>query len=95
MKTLQEYFERAEAGGVIDFKLRIVRSPEGLLDFYVHPDGHNGETGDFHVSGSFVTKVPGKLAAGSSRPTAAPLLGSDAGCSVCGSHEPEHVCSFI
>lgn len=74
--TFQEYLERAVTAGVIDFKLRIVRSPDGLLDFYIHPDSRDGETGGFHVSAAFVTRVPGNYAAGSARPTTAPLLGS-------------------
>lgn len=74
--TLQDYFERAEAAGIIDFSLRIVRSPEGALDFYIHPDSKNGETGDFHVSAAFVSKL--EHAAGSSRPMGKPLLGSKA-----------------
>ena len=72
--TIQEYLERAIAKGVIDFHVRAVHSPEGLLDFYIHPQNTNGETGDFHVSGAFVTKLT--VGAGSSRPTMAPLVGS-------------------
>ena len=62
--------------GVIDFHLRIVKSPEGLLDFYIHPENKDGETGDFHVSGGFVTRVPGGLCAGSSRQVSSPLVSS-------------------
>lgn len=76
--TIQEYLERAETAGVIDFHLRTVRTPEGKLDFYIHPQGHDGETGDFTVSGSFVSKIKGNVAAGSSRPMGKPLLGSSA-----------------
>lgn len=72
--TFQEYLERAEQSGVIDFSLRIVRTPEGKLDFYIHPAGKDGETGDFTVSASFVSKL--NVGAGSSRPLAAPLVGS-------------------
>jgi hypothetical protein len=67
--TIQEFFDRAMAGGVIDFHLRLVRNPDGLLDFYIHPQGRDGETGDFTVSGAFVTKIRDRLAAGSERPT--------------------------
>src|SRR5262249_18501762 len=74
--TLEDYLMRAEAAGAIDFHLRIVRSPQGKLDFYIHPQDRDGETGDFSVSGGFVTKVPDNLAAGSSRKMAKPLLGS-------------------
>lgn len=65
--TFEDFLMRAESNGMIDFHLRIVRSPEGLLDFYIHPQDRDGETGDFHVGGGFVTRVSGGLAAGSSR----------------------------
>ena len=75
----QEYLERAEKAGVVDFAVRIVRSPEGLLDFYIHPHGRDGETGDFTVAGGFVTQIRDRkgtrLGAGSSR-SAIELLGS-------------------
>lgn len=67
MDTFGEFLERAYAAGVIDFSLRVVKSPEGLTDFYIHPSDRDGETGDFHVSAAFVTKLP--HGAGSSRPT--------------------------
>lgn len=74
--TLQDYFERSEKSGCIDFSLRIVRTKDGLLDFYIHPSGMDGETGDFHVSGAFVTNVPDGLGAGSDRPVVPGLSGS-------------------
>jgi hypothetical protein len=74
--TFQDFLERAEAANVIDFRMRIVRSPKGHLDFYIHPDGKNGDTGDFHVSGSFVTPMRDNLATGSDRPNSPPLIGS-------------------
>lgn len=73
--TIQEFFDRADANGTIDFHLRIVRNPDGLLDFYIHPQGKDGETGDFTVSGAFVTKIRDNLGAGSQRPTIR-LIGS-------------------
>lgn len=63
--TLQEYFERGEKAGVIDYSLRMVRSPEGKLDFYIHPHNQDGETADFSVSGAFVRRLT--CGAGSSR----------------------------
>lgn len=72
--TLQEYFDRGEAAGTIDYALRIVRTPEGFLDFYIRPQDKDGETGDFTVSGGFVRKL--ENGAGSSRPVGKPLLGS-------------------
>lgn len=65
--TLHDYFERAEKAGVIDFHLRIMRTPEGLLDFYIHPSNQAGETGDFAVIGEFVAQLPDGVGAGSSR----------------------------
>ena len=63
--TLFDYLTRAEKDGVIDFAVRIVRSPEGALDFYIHPEGNHGETADFTVNGCFVSKLD--VCAGSSR----------------------------
>lgn len=74
MNTLQEYFDRAETAGITTFTLRTLRSPEGKLDFCIHPQGRDGETGDFTVSGAFVSKLG--VAAGSSRPVTKPLVGS-------------------
>lgn len=72
--TFEEFLERAEKAGTIDFHLRTVRSPEGKLDFYIHPQGKDGETGDFTVSAAFVTKL--NVGAGSSRTLVAPLTAS-------------------
>ena len=66
--TIQEYFDRAEAKGIIDFHLRIIRNPDGLLDFYIHAQSGDGETADYTVSGAFVTKIRDGLGAGSKRP---------------------------
>lgn len=63
--TFEDYLKRAERDGVIDFALRIIRSPEGALDFYIRPTNKSGETGDFHVTGAFVRKMD--IGAGSSR----------------------------
>lgn len=65
-KTLQEYFEHGLEAGTIDYSLRVVRNPRGKLDFYIHPSGKGGETGDFTVSGDSVSKLHG-IAAGSDR----------------------------
>jgi hypothetical protein len=72
--TFEDYLVRAENAGVIDFHLRIMRTPEGGLDFYIHPQDKDGETGDFKISGGFVVKL--EHGAGSSRPSSAPLVGS-------------------
>jgi|GEM_PF-3216521 len=67
MKTFEEYLASAEAEGVVDFHIRIVRTPEGLLDFYIHPQDRDGDTGDFAVAGGVVRRLV--HGAGSSRPT--------------------------
>jgi len=64
--TLQEFLERGESAGIIDFALRIMRTPQGDLDFYIHPSQRDGETADFTVSGGCVSRL--KVGAGSSRP---------------------------
>lgn len=74
MDTFEEYLERAEKVGIVDFSLRIMRSPKGHLDFYIHPSGLDGETGGFTVSAAFVNKLD--CGAGSDRPVSPPLLGS-------------------
>jgi len=72
--TFQEYLERGAQAGAIDFALRIMRTPDGKLDFYIHPHGKDGETADFTVSGAFVSKL--SVGAGSKREHGAPLIGS-------------------
>lgn len=72
--TFEDYLVRAESAGAIDFHLRVMRTPEGSLDFYIHPQDKDGETGDFKVSGAFVVKL--ENGAGSSRPSSPPLVGS-------------------
>ena len=72
--TFEDYLVRAEREGIIDFHLRIMRTPQGGLDFYIHPQDRDGETGDFKISGGFVVKL--KHGAGSSRVGSAQLIGS-------------------
>ena len=74
--TFQEYLERGEQVGAIDYSLRIVRTPDGKLDFYIYPTGRDGETADFTVSGAFVMALD--AGAGSKRTHGAPLVGSSA-----------------
>ena len=65
--TFEKYLARAENEGVIDFRIRTVRTPDGKLDFYIHPQDRNGDTGDFTVSGNMVSKIKNNVAAGSCR----------------------------
>lgn len=48
-----------------EFRLKVVRNPDGKLDFYIHPDGRDGMTGDFEVVGNVA--LPLNVAAGSAR----------------------------
>jgi hypothetical protein len=45
--TFQDYLERAEAQGIVDFSIRVIRNPDAMLDFYIHPLERDGATGDF------------------------------------------------
>lgn len=46
--TLHEYFKQELAAGRIDHKLRAKHNPtDDSFEFYIHPDGANGNTADF------------------------------------------------
>jgi hypothetical protein len=74
--TLQDYLERGEKAGVIDFALRIVRTPQGELDFYIHPAGRDGETADFTVYRGSVVRLTDGAGSPRRRGIAVPLVGS-------------------
>lgn len=63
--NLHSYLTDGLRTGVIDYRLRVLTNPDGKLDFYIHPDGRDGETGDFEVIGNAV--VPLDVGAGSGR----------------------------
>ena len=63
--TFHGYLISEQAKGVVDFSLRLVRGPNGELDFYIHPSNRNGETGDFTVVGNVVLPIEDNHAAGS------------------------------
>lgn len=65
MQTFQEFLEAEEKRGVIDFRVRIVRAPNGDLDFYIHPAGVDGATADFSVAGNKLVPIPAGHCAGS------------------------------
>lgn len=66
--TFGEYLASEMDAGRIDFHLRVVRGPNGELDFYIHPQNADGNTGDFTVAGGKVSAIPNGHGAGS-RPT--------------------------
>ena len=46
---LLNYFEKEIFEGKIDFRLRATKIENGV-EFYIHPDGRDGETIDFVLS---------------------------------------------
>jgi predicted RNA-binding Zn-ribbon protein involved in translation (DUF1610 family) len=52
IRTLQEYFSRSHAAGIIDHSLRVSSDDKGNLSFYIHPEGKDGETADFVMIGN-------------------------------------------
>ena len=52
MKTLERYFHENMDRDVIDFAVRARHYGNGQIGFYIHPDGRDGETLDFHVVGN-------------------------------------------
>lgn len=52
MKTLERYFHENMDRDVTDFAVRARYFGNSQLGFYIHPDGRDGETLDFHVHGN-------------------------------------------
>jgi hypothetical protein len=52
MKTLEQYLKDDADRGVIDHTVRCVVKEGGRVTFYIHPDGVDGETPTFEVSGN-------------------------------------------
>lgn len=48
--TLYEYLEKNWDNAAIDHSVRVVRCTGGEAEFYIHPDGKNGDTPSFVVS---------------------------------------------
>jgi len=48
--TLEMYFRRAVATGLIDFAIRAECKEDGRVVFYIHPANASGETADFEVN---------------------------------------------
>ena len=49
---LSEYFRENAKNGIIDFSLRAFVQQNGIITFYIHPDGKDGETLDYEVNGN-------------------------------------------
>lgn len=50
--TLEDYLENNHTEGIIDHVLRAELNGEGKITFYIHPQGRDGETLDFEVTGN-------------------------------------------
>ena len=50
-RTFETYLREALANGIIDFRIRASLAADGRVVFYIHPDGKDGETADYEVSG--------------------------------------------
>lgn len=55
--TLEEYFRKCHDAGIIDHAVRC-RIVNGAVTFYIHPDGKDGSTEDFAVSGNQLSHDP-------------------------------------
>lgn len=58
MKTLDRYLTDNWARGVIDHVLRAHVNDKGVLTFYIHPQGVDGDTLDFLVEGNTLRPDP-------------------------------------
>jgi len=54
-QSIEKILRDAHAEQVIDYRARVVIN-EGRVEFYMHPDGVDGETIDFVVSGDQCTE---------------------------------------
>lgn len=48
-KSFEEYLRKELSEGKIDFQIRITHM-DGVLRFYIHPEGRNGDTIDLIVN---------------------------------------------
>jgi hypothetical protein len=65
-KSFEEYLRSENAKAHIDFRIRTIRGPNNELDFYIHPDGADGDTLDFEVRGNELVRL--EMGAGSRVP---------------------------
>lgn len=64
MKTLQQYLHENIEKGIIDFSIRAEVVLGGLVKFYIHPEGTDGETLDFLVDENVLLPVYGRVEIG-------------------------------
>ncbi len=57
MKTLEQYLRDNIIAQTIDFRIRASIDVLGLVSFYIHPDGKDGDTLDFYVSGDSLSSA--------------------------------------
>ena len=55
-KNFEEYLRSELANGLIDFSIR-AQEIDGVITFYIHPDGRDGGTQDYAVRGRTVTPI--------------------------------------
>lgn len=51
MKTLEEYLRENIEAGNIDHAIRAQIEADGVVTFYIHPAGEDGDTLDYEVRG--------------------------------------------
>lgn len=57
MKTLETYLRQNHSRHVIDHALRVNVSANGMVTFYIHPQGVDGDTLDFTVVGDSLQPI--------------------------------------
>jgi hypothetical protein len=57
-KTFEQYLRDAHDKGVLDHALRARVEANGVVKFYVHPAGQDGDTLDFAVTGDGLAVLP-------------------------------------
>ena len=55
-KNLEEYLRCELKNGIIDFSIR-AQEIDGVISFYIHPDGKDGGTQDYTVRGENVKPI--------------------------------------
>lgn len=53
----EAYLRENLSRGVIDFTLRAHETANGSVEFYIHPQNHDGTTPDYRVFGNRLTQV--------------------------------------
>ena len=58
MKTLEQYLRESYEAGAIDHAIRCEVREGGQVKFYIHPEGADGDTLDFVVTGNALGPDP-------------------------------------